>query len=66
VGFQDVTRHGMMEGDVKHLCDLMLDVIKGKRTPSQVQVDVLAFKKEFSTVKYGFQSVDEALKHVKA
>jgi hypothetical protein len=37
----------MLEGDVKHLCDLMLDVIKDKRTPSQVKVDVLALKKEF-------------------
>ncbi len=66
VGFQDVTRHGMGEGDIKHLCDLMLDIIKGKRTPEQVKVDVMALKKEFSQVKYGFQSVEEALKYVKA
>jgi glycine hydroxymethyltransferase len=66
VGFQDVTRHGMGEGDIKHLCDLMLDIIKGKRTPAQVQVDVMALKKEFGQVKYGFQSVEEALKYVKA
>jgi glycine hydroxymethyltransferase len=66
VGFQDVTRHGMMEGDIKHLCDLILDIVKGKRTPAQVQVDVLALKKEFGTVKYGFQSVEEALKFVKS
>ncbi|MCW4006082.1 MAG: serine hydroxymethyltransferase [Candidatus Bathyarchaeota archaeon] len=65
VGFQDVTRHGMREGDVKHLCDLMLDVIKEKRTPAQVKEDVMALKKEFSTVKYGFQSLDEALAYVK-
>jgi glycine hydroxymethyltransferase len=64
VGFQDVTRHGMGEGDIKHLCDLMLDIIKGKRTPEQVKVDVMALKKEFSQVKYGFQSVEEALKYV--
>src|SRR5512146_282312 len=30
IGFQDVTRRGFGEGDVKHLCDLMLDVIKSK------------------------------------
>lgn len=66
IGFQDVTRHGFGEGDIKHLCDLMLDVIKGKRKPSEVKVDVMALKKEFSQVKFGFQSVDEALKHVKA
>ncbi len=64
VGFQDVTRHGMGEGDIKHLCDLMIDVIKGKRTPAQVKTDVLALKREFSQVKYGFQNVEEALKYV--
>jgi glycine hydroxymethyltransferase len=66
IGFQDVTRRGMMEGDIKHLCDLMLDIIKGKRTPTQVKVDVMAFKKEFCGVKYGFQDVQEALSYLKA
>jgi glycine hydroxymethyltransferase len=61
IGFQDVTRRGFMEGDIKHLCDLMLSVIKGKRKPSEVKEDVIAFKKEFNQVKYGFQNVEEAL-----
>ncbi len=65
VGFQDVTRRGFCEGDVKHLCDLMLDVIKGKRKPAEVKVDVLALRKEFCGVKYGFQNVEEALRYVK-
>ena len=65
MGFQDVTRRGMKDGDIKHLCDLMLDVIKAKRKPAEVKVDVLAFKKEFCGVKFGFQNVEEALKYVK-
>jgi glycine hydroxymethyltransferase len=65
VGFQDITRRGFGEGDIKHLCDLMLDVIKGKRKPAEVKEDVLALKKEFCGVKYGFQTVEEALKYVK-
>ena len=65
VGFQDITRRGFREGDIKHLCDLMLEIIKGKRKPVEVKVDVLALKKEFCGVKYGFQTVDEALKYVK-
>jgi glycine hydroxymethyltransferase len=65
IGFQDVTRHGMREGDIKYLCDLLIDVIKGKRALEQVKVDVMALKKEFSSVKYGFQSVEEALKYAK-
>jgi glycine hydroxymethyltransferase len=65
IGFQDVTRRGFKEGDVKHLCDLMLSVIKGKRKPSEVKENVIALKKEFNQVKYGFQSVEEALNYVK-
>jgi glycine hydroxymethyltransferase len=65
VGFQDVTRRGFREGDVKHLCDLMLSVIKGTKTPSEVKPDVAALKKEFGQVKYGFQNLDEALNRIK-
>jgi glycine hydroxymethyltransferase len=65
VGFQDVTRNGMKENDIKHLCDLMMDIIKGKRTPEQVKTDVIALKKEFNQVKYGFQNIEEAIKYAK-
>ena len=65
IGFQDVTRRGFREGDIKHLCDLMLDVIKEKRKPAEVKEDVIAFKREFNQVKYGFQSVEEAISYLK-
>ncbi len=65
IGFQDITRRGFGEGDVKHLCDLMLSVIKGKRRPTEVKPDVVALKKEFSQVKYGFQSLEDALDRIK-
>ena len=65
IGFQDVTRRGFGEGDIKHLCDLMLDVIKSKRKPAEVKEDVLSLRKEFSGVKYGFQNVEEALSYIK-
>jgi glycine hydroxymethyltransferase len=65
IGFQDITRRGFREGDVKHLCDLMLSVIKGKRKPSEVKQSVIALKKEFNQVKYGFQSVEEAVNYIK-
>ena len=65
IGFQDVTRRGFKEGDIKHLCDLMLSVMKGTRNPSEVKEDVIALKKEFSQVKYGFQNVEEALAYAK-
>ena len=63
IGFHDITRRGFHKNDIKHLCDLMLDVIKTKRTPKEVKTDVIALKKEFCNVKYGFQTVEEALKH---
>ena len=65
IGFQDITRRGFREGDVKHLCDLMLDVIKGKRKPALVKEDVLSLKKEFNQVKYCFQNLEEAQKYIK-
>lgn len=65
VGFHDVTRRGFREGEVKHLCDLILAVIKGNRESKAVKADVLALKKEFCGVKYGFQTVEDALKYVR-
>jgi glycine hydroxymethyltransferase len=64
IGFQDVTRRGLREGDIKHLCDLMLSVITGKRKPFEVKEEVLALKKEFNQVKYGFQNVEEAISYI--
>ncbi len=65
IGFQDVTRRGFKEGDIKHLCDLMLDVIKSKRKPTEVKEDILSLRKEFTQVKYGFQNLEEALGYIK-
>ena len=65
IGFQDVTRRGFREGDIKYLCDLILSVMKGNREPSEVRESVIALKKEFNQVKLGFQSVEEAVNHIK-
>jgi glycine hydroxymethyltransferase len=65
IGFQDVTRRGFREGDIKRLCDLILSIMNGKRKPSEVKESVIALKKEFNKVKYGFQSVEEAVNYIK-
>jgi glycine hydroxymethyltransferase len=65
IGFQDITRRGFKGSDVKHLCDLMLSVLKEKRKPSEIRERVIALKKEFSRVRYGFQSVEEGLSYIK-
>jgi glycine hydroxymethyltransferase len=66
IGFQEVTRRGLKEGDIKHLCDLMLSVIKNERKPAEVKEDVTTFRKEFNKIEYGFQNIEEAKKHLKA
>lgn len=60
IGFQDVTRRGFKERDVECLCSLILDVVKGKRTPAEVRKDVIKLRQCFKGIKYGFQSVNEA------
>jgi len=65
VGFQDVARRGFRESDVKYLCDLMLDVVKEKRKPAEVRKDVIALRQNFKETKYGFQSVNEVVDHLK-
>jgi len=65
IGFQDVTRRGFEDGAIKHLCDLMLSVIKGKRTPAEVRKDVVELRRNFEGIQYGFQSVEEAVKYSK-
>jgi glycine hydroxymethyltransferase len=60
IGFQDVTRRGFKPDDIEALCSLMLAVIKGERTPAEVKKDVVKMRQNFGTIKYGFQTVDEA------
>jgi glycine hydroxymethyltransferase len=63
IGFQDITRRGFREGDIKCLCDLMLNVIKGKKTALELKKEVIVLRRNFEEVKYGFQNVTEAVKY---
>ena len=65
IGFQDVTRRGFKEKDIECLCSLVLDVVKGKRTPAEVRKDVIKLRQNFKEIKYGFQSVNEAKEHLR-
>ena len=40
--------------------------MENKRRPSEVKADVLTFRNEFDEVKYGFQSVHEAMDYAQA
>ncbi|PVX24037.1 MAG: serine hydroxymethyltransferase [Candidatus Bathyarchaeum sp.] len=64
IGFQDVTRRGFDTDAIEQLCSLMMDVIKAKRSISEVQKDVIKLRQNFNEIKYGFQSVSEAKEHL--
>jgi len=66
IGFQDVTRRGFKEADIKHLCDLIINIIKDKKKPLEIKENILELKKEFNQVLYGFQSVEDAIKYCKS
>ncbi|MCW3998095.1 MAG: serine hydroxymethyltransferase [Candidatus Bathyarchaeota archaeon] len=66
IGFQDVTRRGLKEDAIKHLCDLMLSAMKEKKKPSKIKESILELKKEFNQVKYGFESLEEVIKYCEA
>lgn len=63
IGFQDVTRRGFKENDIKHLCDLIISIMKQKKKPHEVKDNVIELKKEFNKIKYGFQSLEEVIKN---
>jgi glycine hydroxymethyltransferase len=65
IGFQDITRKGFKENDVKYLCDLMLSVIKEHNTPSEIRKDVISFRNQFERIEFGFQSIEDVLKNIK-
>ncbi len=65
IGFQDVTRRGFKDGDIKYLCDLILSVIKGKRKPSEVRKDTITLRQNFKEILYCFQSIKEVTKYLK-
>ncbi|WP_309492359.1 serine hydroxymethyltransferase [Candidatus Hecatella orcuttiae] len=59
LGFQEVTRRGFRESDVKHLCSLILDVVKGRRDPRLVRKEVMELRQSFQGIRYGFKSLEE-------
>ncbi|MCW4022855.1 MAG: serine hydroxymethyltransferase [archaeon] len=64
IGFQEVTRRGFKSEDIEQLCSLILDVVKGKRTPEEVRKDTIKLRQDFTEIKYCFQSVAEAKEYL--
>jgi glycine hydroxymethyltransferase len=63
IGFQDVTRRGLKENDIQHLCDLIVSVITKKKNPSVVKKDSILLRQDFSKIQYGFESIQEATEY---
>ncbi len=64
IGFQDVTRRGFSKDDVESLCGLMCKVIREEAEPAAIIKDVSALAKTHDHVKYGFNSVAEAMQEI--
>jgi len=64
IGFQDVTRRGYKADDIKYLCDLILKVVKGPVRASRVKEEVIRLANRFEKIRYGFQSLEEAIKYL--
>lgn len=55
LGTQELTRLGMDEGDMDTVAEFIKRIIVDREPPDQVNLDVVAFKKDFNTVKYCFE-----------
>lgn len=65
MGFQEVTRRGFKESDIKHLCSLILDVIKERKDIRLVKRNVIEFRQKFKQIMYGFKSLKEVDKYLR-
>jgi len=53
-GVQEMTRFGMREREMEYIAELAARVVIKKEKPEKVRKDVVAFRKKFKKVKFGF------------
>ncbi|MEM3589325.1 MAG: serine hydroxymethyltransferase, partial [Nitrososphaerota archaeon] len=67
LGFQYLTRMGFEESDVKHICEIIGDVIKSpdmsRNRKEALKMEVIELVRRFNSIKYGFKSLRDALNH---
>ncbi len=61
LGVQEMTRFGMKESEMKEIAKFIADVLNGK-DPREVREEVIAFRKEYVKVHYGYDLNEEASK----
>jgi len=68
LGFQYLTRMGFVESDVKHICDIIGEVVKNpdisRDRKEALKTEVTELVGRFDAVKYGFKSLKDALNYV--
>ncbi len=65
MGTQEVTRLGMRESEMKHIADLIADVIVKGKKPEEVADAVEEFRKNYRRVQYCFESITGAYDYVR-
>jgi len=61
IGFQDITRRGYKKDNVRALCELLSKIIKNEIETEKAKNEALLLAEKFHQVKYGFNSVSEAM-----
>ena len=62
LGTSEVTRLGMKESEMKEIAEFMKRVVLEGESAGKVKSDVARFRKEYSTLHFCFQGVEDALK----
>ncbi|MEM2972914.1 MAG: serine hydroxymethyltransferase [Candidatus Caldarchaeum sp.] len=65
MGTQEVTRLGMNESEMKHIAELIADVVVRGRNPVEVAEEVAEFRKDYRKVKFCFESATGAYDYVR-
>jgi glycine hydroxymethyltransferase len=60
LGSQELTRLGMMEGEMVDVAEFLERVVKRGEAPAAVKEDVAEFKKDYNTIHYCFEEGMEA------
>jgi glycine hydroxymethyltransferase len=55
IGTQELTRIGMKESEMKHVAELMKQVVIDGKDPKRIRKEVTVFRKEFQKVHYCFE-----------
>jgi len=64
LGTQEVTRLGMVEDDMVQIASLIKRVVLDREDPASVREDVKKMMSSFKTVKFSFESGDEAYRYI--